>query len=259
MKQKRYFQYLIGESKSTVAELKNIIEMEGETYFEFGDGETINAKFIAPMTQKADILRGKYMVEVSDVTNIWKFESIKETKVDLGDGKQVNVPPLDDILYTPVGGGDVPNSVLGMTRLIPPPRQFKPCSLPTIDDYKVKETEVVEVKETPIIKPKPESTVEIKEQEVVKPIPTSENVVKTDNPIVNVVSNAKKELKKIDMTIEMMLPKKSLYSFLVDNYDISEETMDKYFINTLMKELNIDMIIDNIKSSLLSVYKEKDE
>jgi hypothetical protein len=55
------------------------------------------------------------------------------------------------------------------------------------------------------------------------------------------------------------LPKKSLYSFLVDNYDISEETMDKYFINTLMKELNIDMIIDNIKSSLLSVYKEKDE
>lgn len=97
---KRYFQYIDGENKGKVVMLTDIFESDGELFYEFDNKDTMNRQFISKMTAKKEQLAKKFMVEVSSPLkpDLWRFEEVKSTVVDMGNQERKTVPPLDDIL-----------------------------------------------------------------------------------------------------------------------------------------------------------------
>jgi hypothetical protein len=58
-KQKRYFQWIDGEMKGDIVLLESIEEFEGETFYNFDDGESCNLRFISKMTNSTADLKNK--------------------------------------------------------------------------------------------------------------------------------------------------------------------------------------------------------
>ena len=50
--------------KGEIAILENITEFEGETFYNFDDGESCNLRFISKMTNSKIDLKNKFMVEI---------------------------------------------------------------------------------------------------------------------------------------------------------------------------------------------------
>ena len=141
----RYFQYIDGEEKGKVVELKDIFEESGELFYSFDDGESINSVFISPMTTSISTLKNKFLVEIQSPRSeyMWRFQKVSSHVVDLGNGDSTTAPPLEDLLrrgmYKDENGNYIieGDSMLGKDKILFPlnndikPQEIKP--LPELD------------------------------------------------------------------------------------------------------------------------------
>ena len=79
-KQRRYFQWIDGEMKGDIVTLESIEEFEGETFYNFDDGESCNLRYISKMTNSHLDLKNKFMVEIESPSNPSTFETIQPKK-----------------------------------------------------------------------------------------------------------------------------------------------------------------------------------
>ena len=77
MAQKRYFEWIAGEDIGNVVVLESIEEVEGEIIYNFDDGETVNQRYISPVTDNLLDLKEKVMVEVENPSNVWRLEKVQ--------------------------------------------------------------------------------------------------------------------------------------------------------------------------------------
>ena len=132
-KNRRYFQWIAGEMKGEVVTLDNIEEFEGETFYNFDDGEACNKRFIAKMTNNTSDLKEKFMVEIESPSNPWSFETVQSKKYidESMKGEDIDIPTLHDMLQCHGDNSTLTNSDLGSEKLIPPKRSQHLIDLPT--------------------------------------------------------------------------------------------------------------------------------
>ena len=114
-KQKRYFQWIDGEMKGDIVLLESIEEFEGETFYNFDDGESCNLRFISKMTNSTADLKNKFMVEIESPSNPWTLEKIQPKKYidESMKGEDIDIPSLHDILQAHGDTTNIENSDIG--------------------------------------------------------------------------------------------------------------------------------------------------
>lgn len=268
MKKERYFQWLDGEMQGEVSVLESISELDGETFYNFVDGESCNLRFISRMTNNAGDLRGKFVVEVESPTNLWTFETIEARKwKDETTGEVSEIPTLHDFVTSDAGGGsqsaNVMNSDLGGTKLIPPRIKQSNRPLPTMDEYReaipepTKNEHVASfVQEKPV-----EAVVSVPEERVEQSVigekitpPETKKRVNPLDPVAILVDTCKKHSTEIPLTLEIDLPMKTLYHISDREF---ENGGDK-FIDYIVDGLDTKIIIDALKVALKKAYCASD-
>lgn len=259
--EKRYFEWVKGEDVGNIVTLVSITEEDGETFFNFDDGDRCNAKYISRMTNNKLDLRGKYMVEIDSPSNPWLMtESKPKIYSDQSmQGQVVEIPSLNDILLD--GGRKVSANESVLTEPVRP-QSMKP--LPKISEYGEKKSRLIrnidEVLPTVNTKKK-EDIFEVDEiisqpkaEEIVNKV---EPVVETNeheiNPVNILVTAAKKHLTTISMDIDVYLPSKSMFQIASSEF----EGGDDKFIDLVVKSIKYETIIDALKKSLKSAYLEE--
>lgn len=260
---KRYFEWIDGDDKGLVVSLESIIELDGETFYNFDDGESCNLRFISKMTNNVVDLKNKFMVEVENPHNIWTFEQI-ETEMPKGvksDGDD-KIPTLHDFINSTAGGGsstaNISDSDLGKDKLVAPkrPQQLKP--LPNKEDFKEKPIEkpVVEEKKVetqPVIVPEEKVEEVVVEEKKVEE--KQEKRVNSMDPIAILVDSCKKHDTEIPLTLNVRLPMKTLYHIANNEF---ENGGDK-FIDYIVEGINTDVIINALKGALKEAYGDTED
>ena len=166
-KQKRYFQWIDGEMKGDIVLLESIEEFEGETFYNFDDGESCNLRFISKMTNSTADLKNKFMVEIESPSNPWTLEKIQPKKYidESMKGEDIDIPSLHDILQAHGDTTNIENSDIGKDRLVPPRKEQRMIDLPSIDEYRIK-TE--EPKKDPVVEQPKSVETKVENQEVVE-------------------------------------------------------------------------------------------
>lgn len=285
-KQKRYFEYIDGESKGKVVLLTGVFEEGGELFYEFNDGETVNKQFISPMTSKKSALDKKFMVEVKSNLNedLWRFDEVKSTVVDMGNMEHQTAPPLDDILAIDTtqekdeNGSYTIKSSLGKKKLRFPvnlPTTFQ--ELPGVDWFdeeeakSVKKEEPVRVietdnsTETKQEAPQQQGDAYVEEDIIITPSnpsaptvsypPVVEHVSPEQQAVSILVSSAKKHETEIPIQVTMSLPSKSIYDIVVSEYDNGGDL----FLNEIVKSITHDDIVKAIREGLKLAYTNQQE
>lgn len=259
---KRYFEWIDGDDKGLVVSLESISELDGETFYNFDDGESCNLRFISKMTNDIVDLKGKFMVEVENPYNIWTFEPI-ETQMPKGvkaDGDD-QIPTLHDFIKSNAGGGsstaDITDSDLGKDKLVQPKKaqQLKP--LPKKEDYEEKPIEKIDVpvnQKQQNVEKQPEIDSNKKDEEVInkegKSSTTPQKRVNSADPIAILVDRCKKHETEIPLTLTVKLPMRSLYEIANSEF---ENGGDK-FIDYIVEGINTDVIVDALKVALKNAY-----
>lgn len=279
----RYFQWIEGENSGIVETLMNITEMDGEYFYNFASGESCNLRFISKMTNSPGALRNKFMVEIASPNDPWIATEIKMGKFkNAGDDEIIDVPPLEDITgASGTGNGiNVEKSKLG-TKKYHAPRYRGPFpELPSLDDYLVEETPALAPVKKPgfvasMIKKKKEPTVETvtpapaETVEAVAPAtpapqayvaPSPNNVARYEDPsdkndpVKILAKTCKKRETDIDVTLTISLPSKSVYQIAESEFENGGEK----FINYLIRDIDVNEIIANIRESLKELYSNSD-
>lgn len=280
MKIKRYFEWIDGENKGNVVSLVSITDIDGETFYNFDDGESCNLRFISKMTKNVVDLKEKFMVEVENPHNIWTFDTIETSMPrDIQNASSDDViPTLHDIINSDAGGGssiaNVNNSDIGKEKLVPPKRVQAIRSLPRKEDYEetpemIKEsiggivpiskssvTFVEKVTSEPAVpEPASEPVSMPVEAETVTPEPVvprqeEKHEKRANDPIAILVDSCKKHSTSIPLTLTIDLPMKSLYNIANEEF---EDGGDK-FISYIVNGINTDVIIEALKGALKSAY-----
>jgi len=286
----RYFQYIDGEQKGKVVELKDIFEESGEMFYSFDDGESINTAFISPMTTSISSLKNKFLVEIQSPGKdyMWGFYKVKPQVVDLGNQETVTAPPLEDIMrrgtdkdengqYTING-----ESMLGKDKLVFPmkndidPNNITP--LPKLDwFYDPNEVEEAPVPvQQPVIQQtsmteifEPEGDLgssgpmqlaseqdanafrkELQQEQKVEEAQMSED----EKAVAILIKKTKKHDTQIPVNITMSLPAKALYLIVCDEFENGSDL----FVNEVVKSLTDDQIKEAIKAGLKTAYEDKE-
>lgn len=74
MAKQRYFQWLVGERQGQVMALHHTEQESGIGYLVFSDGTRCNIALVAPLNDPNAFKQHKFMAEVYDTVNIWRFE-----------------------------------------------------------------------------------------------------------------------------------------------------------------------------------------
>lgn len=238
----RHFQWIAGENKGQIKILDNIVFEEGEVFLVFKDGSRINENFVAEIN-KTD-LSNKFMAEVSDMDNVWKFEEnwigrMEERWEKNADGVNVCVQPYYPGKY--------------VLKLIPPEPTKKTKSIFSDETSNSHTTNVTkEIKNIETVEDK--ENINIKEEEIKTQSPRNvniENLNHLTDPIYILVSKSKKENIEINIALNISLPPKNLYDIIKSTF---EEGDDK-FIQYIANELSTSEIIESIKLSLKDMYE----
>lgn len=250
-KNRRYFQWIAGEMKGEVVTLDNIEEFEGETFYNFDDGEACNQRFIAKMTNNASDLKEKFMVEIESPSNPWSFETVQSKKYidESMKGEDIDIPTLHDMLQCHGDNSTLTNSDLGSEKLIPPKRSQHIIDLPTFEEY-------AKTVETPSKTPQAEMktdkpTVEPPSVKTHKDEQKEETVKKSFDPIRILVDSCKKHDTQIDLTLNMKLPSKVISNIADSEF---EDGFDK-FIDCVVSDIDTELIIKELRKALSESYK----
>ena len=284
----RYFQWIAGENAGTVETLMNITEMEGEYFYNFASGESCNLRFISKMTSSSGALRNKFMVEIASPNDPWIATEIKMGKFkNAGDDEIVDVPPLEDITGASGTGNEinVEKSKLGTMKYKAPRYRGPFPELPSLDDYLVEETPspapvkkpgfvasmIKKKKQEPqepvvieTVNPRTVESVEVNApvtpapQSYVAPSPNNvaryEDPSDKNDPVKILAKTCKKRETDIDVTLTISLPSKSVYQIAESEFENGGEK----FINYLIRDIDVNEIIANIRESLKELYSNSD-
>lgn len=253
-KQKRYFQWIDGEMKGEVVLLESIEEFEGETFYNFDDGETCNLRFISKMTNSPKDLKNKFMVEIESPSNPWTFEEIQPKKYidESMKGEDIDIPSLHDILQANGDTSNIENSDIGKEKLVPPKKEQRILNLPSVSDFAIKKEEP---KQEYVVKQEP---MEVKQEHVEhhEHIQEKKDDLKNQpfqqimDPVRILVNSCKKHDTPVELALNMKLP-----SIYIANIAASEfENGFEKFIDCIVKDIDTNMIITELKKALQIAY-----
>lgn len=269
MKRTRYFQWIDGELSGKVEILTNITSVDGEYFYNFLDGESCNLRYISKMTSTPAALKGKVMVEIASPQDPWVATTITATTYkNAGSDEIVVVPPLEDITSTTTNGNgqnlDIGKSVLG-TKQFKAPKYAGPFSdLPSLDDYFIDDTVDAQPSATKQAVPALKVETPLPASAPVQEQPTSQASTSTtvfqhsiskDDPIEILAKTCKKHPTDINLTITMDLPSKAIYKMVSDEF----EEGGIGFINCLISNLDVNDVIDSIRTALILAYSKNEE
>jgi hypothetical protein len=266
MRRQRYFQWINGDNKGTVCVLDYIIQIDGELYYQFTDGERCNIEFISQMTDNVSNLRGKLMVEIDSLTNPWEFYTV-ESKIykdqSMTDEEENEIPTLHDILQAHGQSSEVTNSDLGTEKIRAPKRKQNIVPLPNPDDYPAPEPKAPAVQ----VPAKTEEdnyipTVQTTDDYVPEESFSSSSIAYsgyqqpdpiTTDPIKIFVDSCKKHETEVELSITVDLPSADLYKIAKSEF---EDGGDK-FVDYIIQDLDINGIISSLRDALKSSYEDK--
>ena len=248
-KQKRYFQWIDGEIKGDIVLLESIEEFEGETFYNFDDGESCNLRFISKMTNSTADLKNKFMVEIESPSNPWTLEQIQPKKYidESMKGEDIDIPSLHDMLQAHGDTTNIENSDIGKDRLVPPRKEQRIIDLPSIDEYRIK-TE--ELKKDPVVEQPKTVETKVEKQEVVEQPKPVENKQVSFDPVKILVDSCKKHDTPVELSLNMKLPSKYIANIASSEF---EDGFNK-FIDCIVSDIDTKMIIAELKKALSSAY-----
>ena len=248
-KQKRYFQWIDGEMKGDIVLLESIEEFEGETFYNFDDGESCNLRFISKMTNSTADLKNKFMVEIESPSNPWTLEKIQPKKYidESMKGEDIDIPSLHDILQAHGDTTNIENSDIGKDKLVPPRKEQRMIDLPSIDEYRIK-TE--ETKKDPVVEQPKSVETKVENQEVVEQPKQVENKQVSFDPVRILVDSCKKHDTPVELSLNMKLPSKYIANIASSEF---EDGFEK-FIDCIVSDIDTKMIIAELKKALSSAY-----
>jgi hypothetical protein len=251
----RYFQWVDGELKGNITTLVNITEFDGEYFYNFDDGEVCNLRMISPMTNNPDDIRGKFVVEILSPAYAWKVETISTHKERVYDAEKgeisIEVPPIEDVI---AAGGqqevELKNSAVGKIKIIPPTKCPVLEPLPELSDYLVNEdTNNIAESETKVeVEPITNNTDNVVSEQVVQ---SSSSIEYIDDPVYLLVKNCKKHNTPIVMTVNIDLPKRSIYVIADEEF----ENGGTKFIDYLVSQIDVQNIKSALRAALVGAYK----
>lgn len=253
MAQKRYFEWIAGEDIGNVVVLESIEEVEGEIIYNFDDGETVNQRYISPVTDNLLDLKEKVMVEVENPSNVWRLEKVqpkiyKDTSME----EAVEVPTLEDVINAGGSSESVVNSNIGSNKLVPPSNKQRKRDLPRIEEYRVRPVDQPKA-EAPIAITKEEyeehNVVVQKNEPTVHPEPKSAAKHSFD-PVVILVEKCKKHPTKIDLELTVDLPAKSMFAIAESEFEDGGQA----FIDHVVSGIDTRIIIEELKLALAKAY-----
>ena len=248
-KQKRYFQWIDGEMKGDIVLLESIEEFEGETFYNFDDGESCNLRFISKMTNSTADLKNKFMVEIESPSNPWTLEKIQPKKYidESMKGEDIDIPSLHDILQAHGDTTNIENSDIGKDRLVPPRKEQRIIDLPSIDEYRIK---AEEPKKDPVVEQPKSVETKVENQEVVEQPKQVENKQVSFDPVKILVDSCKKHDTPVELSLNMKLPSKYIANIASSEF---EDGFEK-FIDCIVSDIDTKMIIAELKKALSSAY-----
>jgi len=274
MKRTRYFQWVDGEFSGNVEVLDDITCIDGEYFYNFKSGEVCNLRYISKMTNSPSSLAGKVMVEIASPQDPWVATTVTTKRyTNAGTDETVDIPPLEDITAkTTSGTGQsltVEHSNVG-TKQYTPPRFRGPFSdLPSLDEYMRSEPEPVLVQTPKPVYEEPSSSVSERHDELDKssipvydntPAKTPEvntvveNKPQNTGPIAILAKTCKKHSTDINITVTMDLPSRAVFSMVSEEF----ENGGAEFIDCLISNLDVNDVIDSIKSALVLAYSKNE-
>jgi hypothetical protein len=200
-----------------------------------------------------------------------------------GDDEIIDVPPLEDITGASGTGNEinVEKSKLG-TKKYRAPRYRGPFpELPSLDDYLVEEEQaprkvkdsgfvvsMIKKKKEPVVDettntetaktPEVTAPATSEVQTYVAPSPTNvaryEDPSDKNDPVKILAKTCKKRETDIDVTLTISLPSKSVYQIAESEFENGGEK----FINYLIRDIDVNEIIANIRESLKELYSNSD-
>ena len=248
-KQKRYFQWIDGEMKGDIVLLESIEEFEGETFYNFDDGESCNLRFISKMTNSTADLKNKFMVEIESPSNPWTLEQIQPKKYidESMKGEDIDIPSLHDMLQAHGDTTNIENSDIGKDRLVPPRKEQRIIDLPSIDEYRIKKEEP---KKDPVVEQPKTVETKVEKQEVVEQPKPVENKQISFDPVKILVDSCKKHDTPVELSLNMKLPSKYIANIASSEF---EDGFNK-FIDCIVSDIDTKMIIAELKKALSSAY-----
>lgn len=268
MKRQRYFQWLEGDLAGNVETLKDIECVEGEYFYNFVSGEVCNVKFISPMTRDIRSLKGKVMVEIINPNDKWRSEIITTHTYKYMDptaGEQtVEYPPLEDITGAAGNGNELTlnESNLGKKKFYPPTYKGEMFPLPSFSEYAKEEivtprrsaNVVIEEKEVPVPTQVQQPTQQVSMEPIIRkeePKPQMMNSVPVNNdPVYILAKTCKKHDTEINLTLNINLPSKAIYTLAENEFDNGGQK----FVSYLVDEIDPKIILSALKVALLDSY-----
>ena len=260
-KQRRYFQWIDGEMKGDIVTLESIEEFEGETFYNFDDGESCNLRYISKMTNSQLDLKNKFMVEIESPSNPWTFETIQPKKYidESMKGEDIDIPSLHDILQAHGDTTTIENSDIGTEKLVPPRKEQRLIELPSISDFAVKSDPIIQKSidnnHSVEINNKEETSTQQTIQKNILSEQKENNGYETVNsfdPVRILVDSCKKHETPVELSLNMNLPSKYIANIASSEF---EDGFDK-FIDCIVKDIDTKLIISELKTALKQAYSE---
>lgn len=269
----RYFEWIDGEDKENVEILESIEDIDGEIFYNFIGGNRCNQRFISKMTSDIKELKGKFMVEIESPSNPWTFATVeaKVYKDESMKGDESLIPTMHDILQANGNETEITNSDLGTQKLQAPRMRQNLIPLPDIMDFAKKlplapvaapapaSVQVIENNDSysaGINNPSTTTTEYVPEQHMFVPEYEAPAVnAISSNPIKILVDKCKKHPTEVELSVTIDLPSKSVYDIAEAEFENGGEE----FVNFIIQDIDVNMIIDSLRDALLDAFSEKND
>jgi len=233
-KETRFFQFLQGERRGEILSFDHIEREDDMVFVTFTDGSRCNESLIIPINQKT--YSDELMAEIDSPNNGWGFR-------DEWVGRQ------EEIWADQNSNGDRPAS--GERVCIQPFAEGRKKTIPTPPKQTKSRFGQIERSIGPEI-----ITNVIPEQSltVVHSAPSAP-IQDTTDPIYIMCEKSKKFDVDVNMSINISLPKKSLYNVVKESFENGSEK----FIEYIISNIDNNIIKEGLKKSLLEAYEEIDD
>ena len=211
----RYFQFLQGDRRGQVVIYDKDVVEEDITYIVFKDNSRVNKDMVLPLNQIN--VQDKYVAEVSNTANIWKFNERWVGREEERWSKPEDSPSGERFCIQEfVPGRKVIDFV--------PPMPTMPKSSRVSEN-----TSTAAQNTTPI------------------------NKIDIGDPVNIMLNKSKKIDTEINMDLTIALPSKELYNIIKENFEDGDIKILEYIINNL----NIDEIKTSLKTGLKNMYENE--
>jgi len=211
----RYFQFLSGERQGEVVLFNDFEDDDDVVYLSFKDGSRCNQEFILPLNETNP--SNHIMAEVESPNNLWTF------KTEIIGGQEEILAENSNgemVIVQPYASGKKRSKAF-------PPKKAN-----------------FAIQRKPV-----EQKIEEKIEEKVE----QKHILDLADPVYILMEKAKKFETKIEMSINILLPSKSLFNIANESFENGGDRVIEYIINNIKD----DKIKDSLKISLKESYLEQ--